>query len=315
MQLPDISVIIPCYNAEFWVGRAIESALDQKGVAVEVVVIDDGSTDGSLDVIKSFGDRIRWETGPNRGGCAARNRGIALSRTPYLNFLDADDYIEGDFFYAGLAAMRGNSAEFGVGPKASIAPMQMPTLFPPREPDWFKLVEWIRTQAGAQQNCMIFSRSLIDRAGGWNLALTRAQDLEFVVRCLAYRPVVATWSRGAAFYHVAHNGEQLSKRHDDRSLDLMIKAHRLAYSHLLAAGLEPEVAGRLAQPGAYRVALIAARSGSRKAATAAERLWRDVGGREHPGTRAHSLVAMLFGLYAKERIARFVRRVRPRVSL
>ena len=61
--------------------------------AVEVVVIDDGSTDNSLDVIKSFGDRIIWENGPNRGACVARNRGLALAGGEYVQFLDADDIL------------------------------------------------------------------------------------------------------------------------------------------------------------------------------------------------------------------------------
>jgi glycosyltransferase involved in cell wall biosynthesis len=87
------SIIIPCYNAERWVSEAIESCLNQTYSAIEVIVIDDASTDQSLEVIKSFGDKIRWETGPNRGGSAARNRGFALSKGEYIQFLDADDYL------------------------------------------------------------------------------------------------------------------------------------------------------------------------------------------------------------------------------
>ena len=90
---PLVSIIIPCYNAEKYVGEAIESALAQTYPNKEVIVIDDGSTDGSLQVIKSFGDRIRWETGPNRGGSAARNRGIELARGELIQFLDADDLL------------------------------------------------------------------------------------------------------------------------------------------------------------------------------------------------------------------------------
>jgi glycosyltransferase involved in cell wall biosynthesis len=88
-----VSILIPCYNAERYVGEAIESALGQTYPNVEVIVIDDGSTDGSLEVIRSFGERIRWETGPNRGGSAARNRGIELARGELVQFLDADDLL------------------------------------------------------------------------------------------------------------------------------------------------------------------------------------------------------------------------------
>lgn len=93
MCKPLVSIIIPCYNAERYVGEAIESALAQTYPNKEVIVIDDGSTDGSLEVIKSFGDRIRWETGPNRGGSAARNRGLELARGELIQFLDADDLL------------------------------------------------------------------------------------------------------------------------------------------------------------------------------------------------------------------------------
>jgi glycosyltransferase involved in cell wall biosynthesis len=93
VTLPSVAVIIPCYNAEKWVAQAIRSALDQDYPNLEVIVIDDGSTDGSLDIIRSFGDRIRWETGPNRGACAARNRGLALTEAEYVMFLDADDWL------------------------------------------------------------------------------------------------------------------------------------------------------------------------------------------------------------------------------
>lgn len=88
-----VSIIIPCYNGEGFVGEAIGSALAQTYPHTEVIVIDDGSTDGSLDVIKSFGDRIRWETGPNRGGSAARNRGLDLAQGELVQFLDADDLL------------------------------------------------------------------------------------------------------------------------------------------------------------------------------------------------------------------------------
>lgn len=93
MNEPLVSIIIPCYNAEELIGEAIESALAQSYPKVEVIVIDDGSTDGSLAVIRSFGRCVRWESGPNRGGCAARNRGIKLARGELVQFLDADDLL------------------------------------------------------------------------------------------------------------------------------------------------------------------------------------------------------------------------------
>lgn len=88
-----VSIIIPCYNAGSFVPEAIQSALEQTYPHTEIIVVDDGSTDGSLDVIRSFESRVRWISGPNRGGCAARNRGIALARGDFVQFLDADDIL------------------------------------------------------------------------------------------------------------------------------------------------------------------------------------------------------------------------------
>jgi glycosyltransferase involved in cell wall biosynthesis len=88
---PLVSIIIPCFNSEAYIGDAIESALAQTYPHKEVIVVDDGSTDASLSVIQSYCDRIRWESGPNRGACAARNRGIQLAAGSVLQFLDADD--------------------------------------------------------------------------------------------------------------------------------------------------------------------------------------------------------------------------------
>lgn len=87
------SVIIPCWNMAGYIGRAINSVLAQTYPHTEVIVIDDGSTDRSLEVIHSFGGRVRWETGPNLGGGAARNRGLDLALGEFVQFLDADDVL------------------------------------------------------------------------------------------------------------------------------------------------------------------------------------------------------------------------------
>lgn len=91
---PFVSIIIPCHNAAPYVAAAVSSALAQTYLEREVIVIDDGSADGSLRVIQSFGDTIRWETGANQGACRARNRGLALSRGEFIQFLDADDLLD-----------------------------------------------------------------------------------------------------------------------------------------------------------------------------------------------------------------------------
>jgi len=93
---PLVSVIIPCHNASGYVCDAINSALMQTYPNVEVIVVDDGSTDESVSVLERFAGSIYWETGPARGGGAARNRGLAVASGEFIQFLDADDLLHSD---------------------------------------------------------------------------------------------------------------------------------------------------------------------------------------------------------------------------
>jgi len=86
-----VSVIIPAYNADRWVARAIQSVLCQDWPGVEAIVVNDGSTDDTEQVCLSFGGRIRYVRQDNAGASAARNRGIELARSEMVGFLDADD--------------------------------------------------------------------------------------------------------------------------------------------------------------------------------------------------------------------------------
>ncbi len=88
---PLVSVVIPAYNAERTLARAIRSALAQDWPRKEIIVVDDGSTDGTRVVVESFGDAARYIYQPSAGAAAARNRGIKDSRGEFIAFLDADD--------------------------------------------------------------------------------------------------------------------------------------------------------------------------------------------------------------------------------
>ena len=88
---PLVSVIIPAYNAESYLAEAIESALGQTYQPVEVIVVNDGSTDRTAEVAATFGDRINYFWRTNGGIGAARNSGVRLARGAFISFLDADD--------------------------------------------------------------------------------------------------------------------------------------------------------------------------------------------------------------------------------
>lgn len=91
MPQPLISVIIPSYNCARYIAAALHSALDQDYPHKEILVVDDGSTDNSLDILRSFGKRIRVITQANAGAAAARNTGLQAAQGEYIAFLDADD--------------------------------------------------------------------------------------------------------------------------------------------------------------------------------------------------------------------------------
>src|SRR5215831_13254013 len=92
-----ISAIIPTFNRAGVVGRAVESALRQSYPPREVIVVDDGSTDETPEVLRGYGAAIRYVPQENSGASAARNRGIALARHPWIAFLDSDDYWTPDY--------------------------------------------------------------------------------------------------------------------------------------------------------------------------------------------------------------------------
>ena len=98
-------MLIPCWNAAASIGRAVDSVLEDRGFALECVVVDDGSTDGTADVVRAIAERdprvVLVVSPANEGVSAARNRGLGVVRGTWLTFLDADHRL----LPGGLAAM------------------------------------------------------------------------------------------------------------------------------------------------------------------------------------------------------------------
>ena len=90
-ELPTVSVVIPAHNAGMYLSDAIKSVLAQTRAPVEVIVVDDESTDDTASVARSFGDRIRLIQQAKAGANAARNLGVSASSGEFISFLDADD--------------------------------------------------------------------------------------------------------------------------------------------------------------------------------------------------------------------------------
>lgn len=96
---PDVSVVIPVYNSEAWLEDCLSSVLAQTGVTLELICVDDGSTDGSASILQRISEkdeRVRIVTQPNSGQSVGRNRGLSEATGRYLIYLDSDDFWQGD---------------------------------------------------------------------------------------------------------------------------------------------------------------------------------------------------------------------------
>lgn len=183
---PLVSILIPCFNAERWVAQAIESALAQTGPDKEVIVVDDGSTDGSLDVLRQFDGRIRWESGPNRGSNVARNRLLELARGEWLQYLDADDYLlPGKLACQIEFAREHRECEIVYSPVAwerieNGARVCTETPIPePRDP-WILLALWRLPQTGGA----LWKKTALEFVGGWRVGQPCCQEHELYCRLL-----------------------------------------------------------------------------------------------------------------------------------
>ncbi len=181
-----VSVLIPCYNAERWVAQAIESALAQTWREKEIIVVDDGSTDGSLEIIQRFGDRVRWESGPNRGGNVARSRLLELARGDWLQYLDADDYLLPDKVAKQMEFLSTHPATDVVFSPVTVEhwserETRREVLAIPGPHDmWILLARWYLPQTGAPFWC---KQTLLD-VGGWKLDQPCCQEHELYLRLL-----------------------------------------------------------------------------------------------------------------------------------
>lgn len=92
MSHPLVSVVIPVFNGEKYIACAIESVLKQDYQSIEIIVVDDGSSDATLEILRDLGSRVSVYRQPNKGSAAARNLGVRMAKGSYIAFLDADDY-------------------------------------------------------------------------------------------------------------------------------------------------------------------------------------------------------------------------------
>lgn len=184
---PTISVIIPCYNAEHFIGQAIESVFTQTFQNFEVIVIDDGSTDHSAEVIRSFGLRIRAEFGTNKGASAARNRGTQLAQGKYIQYLDADDLLQPAALENRLHALESSNADVAYSDWQYLhedknGNYQHGKVIKRRIEDIHSDPQIaLFTDFWAPPVALLYTKRIVDRIGGWNELLPIIQDARFLL--------------------------------------------------------------------------------------------------------------------------------------
>ncbi len=240
---PLVSIIIPCYNAEPWLAETLESALAQTWPNKEVILVDDGSTDGSRAVAERFAPRgVAVITQPNQGAAAARNTGLARARGDFVQFLDADDLLAPDKVERQVHLLQAggndclatcawgrfttNSARAELDPHPQLWRDLAPA-------DWLVLA--------AEHNLMmatatwLLPRSIVSRIGPWNTdhRANPLDDMDYFDRARAACRTVLFCS-GTRTYYRSELGGSLSRTRGDeawraigatlhRSVDLLLK--------------------------------------------------------------------------------------------
>jgi glycosyltransferase involved in cell wall biosynthesis len=189
---PLVSILIPAFNAEEWIGPALHSALGQTWPRKELIVVDDGSTDETLTIARRFEcDGVCVATQENQGAAAARNRALSLSQGDYIQWLDSDDILAPD-----KVASQMRAADWCRSPQTLLSSPWGRFLhrhyraeFTPTAL-WCDLspVEWLLRRMGQnlymQTATWLVSRELTEAAGPWDTRLLADDDCEYFCRVL-----------------------------------------------------------------------------------------------------------------------------------
>ena len=186
--------------------------------------VDDGSTDGSLEVLRQFLPRIRLETGPNYGGNSARNRAFELSTGEYIQYLDADDYLEPDKIARQVRFLEETKADVVYGDwryrrhlpdnslsyldKVEISGVQQDILVSLLSGRW-----WVAPGA------LLYRRQVVNQVGGWDVVLRAAQDRDFLTS-VALSGAKICYQAGCGFIYRKYGAVTVSSSNLGRWVEL-----------------------------------------------------------------------------------------------
>jgi glycosyltransferase involved in cell wall biosynthesis len=238
---PLVSILIPAYNAEEFIAASIRSAIVQTWPRKEIIVVDDGSTDGTADVARRFASKeVAVVSKQNEGAAATRNHAFALSQGDYVQWLDADDLLAPDKIERQLAALREGdskwtllSSSWGHFRYRTESARFVPTSL------WEDLtpLEWlIRKMRGDDQHMQtatwLMSRELAEAVGPWDTRLHFDDDGEYFSRALLsskgtlFVPEARVYYRETSSGRVSHIGAS-NKKKDALVLSMKLNIQRL----------------------------------------------------------------------------------------
>ncbi len=184
-SLPLVSVVVPCYNVADCVEAGVTSALEQTHRRTEVICVDDGSSDGTVDVLRrlrtAHPDRLRIVEGAHRGAPAARNVGLREAGGAFVQFLDADDVLAPNKIEHQLDLAASEQADLVVGAFHRRGPdgTDEPRYVGPDDP-WVALV-WSKMGVTTAN---LWRRESVEDAGGWKEGQHSSQEYELMFRML-----------------------------------------------------------------------------------------------------------------------------------
>lgn len=236
-----VSILIPAYNKEAWIEDTIQSALAQTWQRKELIIIDDGSKDRTLEVIRRFESAyVKVVAQENQGACAARNKAYALAQGAYIQWLDADDLLHPQKIEAQMTGIPDGTQErcirtaafgsFYFRPsKAQFCPTGLWQDLAPSE--W--MITKFTERAWLNPTSWLVSRTVSDLAGGWDARLSPSgcDDGEYICRMLTKVDRVEFFPDSKCYYRI---GNLSSLNHNsERALSSLFLALTLCVQHLL----------------------------------------------------------------------------------
>jgi Glycosyl transferase family 2 len=238
---------MPCYNAEAFVRAAVESALSQTWKNLEVIVVNDGSTDRSGDVLRSIKDpRLIVITQENRGQCAACNRGYEASTGELVKFFDADDIMDPEMIERQIARLGGRTDAIAMGEWQRFygaVPDQTPfahlPMYRDSAPEDWLVQEWATGQPMMQCALWLIPRQIIEARGLWDERLSLINDFEYFARLLLGANELR-YTPGARLHYRSGIAGSLSGQKSRTAVISQFTSLTLGTQHLLAARNDAE---------------------------------------------------------------------------